>query len=275
MVRKPADLIQDELRNSHPVVLISGNGLPIYYRWRLGAAVFGESPTGDKTCYYESIRYSLLELIPDPGLDSYRVTLEMRQLEVKPMGPGDKETHSYIGAYFGHIEQLGDNGSPIHSVFHVPYADSHANAAAPQAGLPLPVNAPVPPRQTNVVRFNASEILLNPNREPTICQRQLGNSKLENHQEIFGLWRTFRIDVTPKDVVVSLKQNNGDFDEIMSANAEKLQGALNALQKQVNKDNPGTGMTVPIWKPRLPMGIWSYRASLALRNVSIAPLPAP
>ena len=124
----PLAEIQRKLRAGEEVELIGATGLPKYYRWRLGGGEFGTCPTGEKTCYYESVGYSLLELVPNPGIDGYRLTLDIRHIGAAggpPVGPD----RSWLGPYLAEAESPTANGRSVHTLLGATYSDIHPNAA--------------------------------------------------------------------------------------------------------------------------------------------------
>ncbi len=48
-----------------------------------------------------------------------------------------------------------------------------------------------------------------------------------------------------------------------------------ALQADIDRLPQPTGITIPYWTPRLPLGVSAEGSALTVRNVTIAPLPTP
>ena len=62
------------------------------------------------------------------------------------------------------------------------------------------------------------------------------------------------------------------YSTVAALAAEPTRTAYAGLQNLMNLDEPGSAVPVPVWSPRMPLGIWSYRAAVSLRNVIISPL---
>jgi serine/threonine-protein kinase len=267
----PQEFIRKELQAGRPVQLIGSIGLPKYYRWRLGGGGFGAAITGDNTCYYESIGNTLFEIVPDPEIDSYRLMLDIRHLGIKKGDQAKDDDRSYIGPYFGHAEFAAADGRPVHSLFGLTFADIHPNAALPAADPKAAAAA----KAINVVRPRGVAITLDPKLDPSITQHQFAPFEFASNNGPVGPWRTFRIEVTPKRVWVGWKIGFGSFQTVLDAPRETLQQSNAFIQSQYGKDHLGSAIAIPEWSPRMPMGIWSYKASLSIRNVTISPLPLP
>ncbi len=116
--RDEAERIRKELRAGRRVVLVGETGPPRWHRWAFGAAALGQSSTGDGSCSFEATYISLLELLDDPGIDSYQVTADIRFLYTKPEpGPDGQiklrgSAAALIGLYFGYTAPNAADGIP-------------------------------------------------------------------------------------------------------------------------------------------------------------------
>jgi serine/threonine protein kinase len=266
----PVDLvevIQKQLQAGKEVPLIGETGQPMYYRWRLGGGGFGISTTSDKSCYYESIGNTFLELIPDPGIDSYRVVLQLRQEGGKNNEQANDEDRSFIGPYFGYAELATTDGKMVLSMFALSFADTHKNGK-----LPASKKNNMPAQPINVVKPRGAVIPLDPQSGPHFNQKELKPFQFSSLNNRVGPWRTFQIDVKPKQVWVGWKDEDGTYKTVIDVSNEKLQETNAILQTQFGMDHPGTGILLPQWGPRMPIGIWSYKASVSVKNVTISPL---
>jgi hypothetical protein len=88
---RPVREMQQALAEGHPVELIGADGRPRWFRWRAGGAPLESSP-GRATFAFNSYKVGLLELLPDPGRDSYRLQAEVRHDQGTAAG--------HVGLYF-------------------------------------------------------------------------------------------------------------------------------------------------------------------------------
>jgi serine/threonine-protein kinase len=259
----PAEEIRKRLRAGESVTLIGQTGLPRYHLWQLGGGEFGACPTGEKTCYFESVGHGLLELVPDPGIDRYRLVLDIRHVSAaggRPVGPD----RSYVGPYLAQAVSPTVDGRPVHTFFAATFADIHSN------GAPAGVAAA---QTSNVVRFRSVAVSLRQNRDPGLHQRViLPPLPFAQSANLAGEWRTFRIDVTPEGVTIDWKNPDGAFVSLCKIQGEAIRDHYAELESDMNRDEAGSGVVVPPWSPRMPLGIWSFRAGVSLRNVVISPL---
>ena len=89
--------IQKDLAAGKPVTLLGATGTPRYARWQLGNAAFTIARNSEDACSYFTTNFGLLELLPDPGIDRYRIGATIRQLDreqvaVDEKPPNDKKT---------------------------------------------------------------------------------------------------------------------------------------------------------------------------------------
>lgn len=265
----PSETILKELQAGRSVTLIGSTGPPNYSRWRLGGSAFGVSTNGEKVCYYESLGHELLELVSDPGIDRYRVTLEILQLESRqrPTTIGS----SYLGPYWGYTEQATANGRPFHAYYSVTYSD-----ILPNATEPAQPDLGIPEQFIHVVRFRSTGLSLEPHRDPNPFWKVIGKPfKFQGAGGSVGKWRTFQIDVSPEGIAIAWKdEKTGESISLRKLSGPEAIAQFAHIQKRVNEAEPGTAIVLPEWSPRMPLGIWSHGCAVGLRNVVITPLPS-
>ncbi len=94
-------LLQRELAAARPAELIGDKGLPSWYQWRTGKTLL-RNPAADREPFaLKTWSLSLLELLPDPLCDSYRLRAEVRA-ESNDLGQ--------VGLYFAHHEHATGQG---------------------------------------------------------------------------------------------------------------------------------------------------------------------
>jgi serine/threonine protein kinase len=265
----PVEEIRAELAAGRRVTLVGETGLPRWHRWALGPTALGESTAGDRSCYFESMQHSLLELLPDPGIDRYRLTADVRFLFTKvALGPDGKphplgEPATLVGLYVGHAARATADGRPAHFTLAVTFMD-HLTPEVRAAGI----------TQASA-QLRTSLILLHPNAVPEDLTAGVGRSirfpPVENPP---GAWRRVRVDVSPAGVEVFWATKP---DRPLAPLAELTAADLNRLyvaaRDQAEGKYPGLGLPAPDWHPRMPVGIWCRGAAMSVRNVVVAPLP--
>jgi hypothetical protein len=93
--REPAREIEARLRRGESVTLIGPTGKPKYQRWVVGAGGT-EDPRGETPFLVSSAGGGLLELVPDPQNDRFRLSAEFRVESSTTM-------QSDAGIYFAHV----------------------------------------------------------------------------------------------------------------------------------------------------------------------------
>ena len=257
-------------------------GSPLIRPRRFARLKAGETVTPDRETGLP--RYTAGNLAVARGLPNRRrlATTNPSGILLKSCGSGDRPlppdadirhrcgrrtargTGRVVGPYLAHAESKTTDGRSVHTLFGLTYSDIHPNAG--------PNGAPAGQPQ-NVVRFRSAAISLRPSRDPGLHQRVIPPPlPFAQSANLTGDWRTFRIDVTPDGIRVEWKDQDGTFVPVSTMAGDPTRLAYDGLQTVMNKDEPGSGVIVPDWSPRMPLGVWSFRAGVSLRNVTISPL---
>ena len=265
----PQRLIGDELRAGRSVNLVGKTGLPLWHRWGIGAAALGASTAGDDSCYFHAVQQSLLELVPDLGIDRYQVTGDVRlmfagamiDLENKKESQG--EPGSLIGIYFGYAAPLSRDGVPVHFMFTTTFNDN------------LPPQLKAAKISKAAVQARTCYIVIRPNSPPTERTRSLSKAiKFTPADKLPGEWRRLRVTVTPDGVKLFWGSHPGEeMVQIAELSAGQLNAAYRSMAIELDAKHPGLAVTTPTWHPGMPVGICSRAASVTFRNVVIEPLP--
>lgn len=250
--------IRRELAAGRPVVLVGETGPPRYHRWALEQ---GELVTpADGTFGFLNRLDTLLELMPDPGIDRYRISAEVRQLEAVSQREGAPLTGYSVGVYFGYDFQLAPDGVRIHSFSSVAAADYRPNPAGPVPGeITYHDHLVVQPRL--VGRGGCSMDVAHVPSDPVAM--------------LPGPWRHFEVELTPDRIRVDFGQ---PFGKTVEHDSDAIQARIVALQTKLltpplSRFVQGVGL--PAWSPRRPFGLRVVGASTAVRNVVVTPLPLP
>jgi serine/threonine-protein kinase len=257
--------IQKELAVEKKVVLLGARGLPKYHAWKLQPATLGESPVKDGSACFQTAGTTLLELLPDPMSDHYRVSLELRHIQGSPPPPGGSITMSYVGMYFGEAGLNGVDDWQASASFAVQYTDIEPR--------PNPGGLPIVPRAF----LGTALYPFKPDRLPERYWRSEGGVNFEPRPEGYwpGEWRRITLEVAADQVKAAWESKPGSglppvpFFEMTG---ESARARYARMEKQLQIAAPGSRFE-PAWKPRMPFGIVAYASTVSFRNVVIEPLP--
>jgi hypothetical protein len=124
---RPVRAMQRELRAGRPVHIIENNKLR-WFRWPLGETGFLPDQEGSDFISFQTFNLTLLEVLPDPQLESYRFHAKICHAE----GGQDSE----VGLFFFLTRYQTPRG-PLLGLCSLTFNDlEDANAAPAKAGLP-------------------------------------------------------------------------------------------------------------------------------------------
>jgi eukaryotic-like serine/threonine-protein kinase len=239
-----------ELAAGRSVTLIGEKGLPKYTRWVFDTHTLGESSDDDKACHYVSPGRSLLELFPAPGINKYRLELELKHL-------GSPSEHCEVGVYFGYSLLPLPDATLLHSMFAVTFRDGDDETV---------FGAPRRPAVFGQLLFRQT-----PTEQGAPTRGQLADLDFEKRLWRPGPWRAIRIDSEPDLVMAYWRADSGEW--IPFLDPARFAAKLPPLRGQRNRAFPGAGDMVPLWNPDAPLGLVACKASLSVRNVVLTPLP--
>ena len=110
--RRRIEAIQKRLARGYSVLLVGSSGVPDWFRWRAIPGGFAPRNPDDPLCLSGTFA-SLLELLPDPGIERYRLRAEVKHL----LG----ETGE-LGIYVGYSLQTVDTGD-VHCYMPLRFRD--------------------------------------------------------------------------------------------------------------------------------------------------------
>jgi len=190
---------------------------------------------------------AVLQLLPDPGIDRYRVRAEFRQ-DQRVAVPGQKRDSrtAHVGLVLGHARVRAGTDSVVHSLLKVVYNE---HDLAPD----------------RVVCLTDLAILEQPLRTSAMHQHRGVSLPLGAGE---GEWRLLDVEVTPDEVTVRYGGPS------VTCPAVEIRHYLSDRLDAVRREMPqGADVAVPPWGPRLPIGIWVSESWVSVRNVTIEPLP--
>jgi len=253
--------IEQELAEGRSVTLIPQAGPPKWHRWVLGSPELGASPTGDGSCSFETMGRTFLELCPDPKAERYLIRAEIRFVrsklpaEVAPDGRAEGVTTA--GVYFGYSATPGAAGATAHAAFLVGFDDT-----------------PRRPPQPGAVQLRRFAQLQDPNGgKPAGYKSGLGNTPFDRTPTLPGPWRAVEIEVSRNAVQARWRKPDGTMILFANLTGDAIRKEYAGLPEKLEEQSPNHGASLPDWSPRMPLGIWTDRAAIDVRNVSVTPLP--
>jgi serine/threonine-protein kinase len=254
---RPLRRMQADLRRGSPVQPIGETGRPAWSRWRAGESGSQTSVSSDGTFTVHSWSLGLLELLPDPGLQSYRFDAQVRHRKSDRAGE--------VGIYVGHQSYPGQ---PAETHFFTQLTFNEVWRAEVPEGLGRPGDPP--PR--NAVRLFPHLYAEGGVTEHINWQMPGATGpNVETAGENHGGWHDLAISVTPAGLTATwdgqpFRLTSGDFSRIIDQQ-------LGVLRPRYSGD-PFVQVLSPQVHPRAGLGLYVRRGSASFRRVSLHPLPA-
>lgn len=248
------------LGRGEPVTLLGDGGLPGWYRWRQDPAGLAELDDGSRVAAFRADRLSLLELCEDPQRTRYRLSAEIRQLD-SPTRAGS------VGVYVGFEPIDLPGGGRADRWCGVEYSDLQNRALTHR------------PTQR---RIECLDCLAFARPDGVQDESRPGGGgwtafyPAPNTAVRAPPWRRFVLTVGPDEVAVEWSSPDSPTPlpplpafRAAAGRGEGTKAHLSYLRlRWPDQTLPDGG-----WHPRRPLGVYARRATLAVRNVTIEPLP--
>jgi serine/threonine protein kinase len=246
---EPRDVIRKEIAMGKSVRLLKSDGSPRWSEWPMSTGDLAFSDDDGGTCSFTARGCNVLLLLDDPGVDHYRIAVELCERRKSAMVDPDtgKPKNPYsdtVGLVLGFGSQLNADNSRKYSLEEIGFSEYDREGKAPQS------------RQLHLRELLIVE------RNP--LQRSISTSRGPGTPiapEVPGPpWRRLVLDVSSEAItaIVPTFSRALPVPEIMS----------NRRQLVANLHNTNLGAS-PDWSPRMPIGIWCYDAEVAFRNLII------
>jgi hypothetical protein len=238
--------VQQSLRDGKRVVLVEPTALHVQPYWGLGSCDIARSSDGETRFSLRALGATILHLLPDPGIDRYRVRAELRQDQRMEGG-----SHAAFGLAVGHARVSAGGSSVLHGWMTVGF---HERVSAGFTDLDVgfreyvaferPPKAPVKVSHLGpIMRLAAPD----PGKRP---------------------WRSLEVEVGPEGIAVrhdgrTVTYAAADIQRHWSNRAYEIRAAAPAV----------ADVSLPPWSPQLPLGLWAFQSWVSVRNVTIEPLP--
>jgi serine/threonine-protein kinase len=264
-LRKQLEALRQELAAGRAATPVPKVGLPGWREWR----VAGTGPTTNAAlegaCYIEAIDYALLDVLPAVGLDRYRVTLEFRHVaEIEPAAaPGAlvaRPSAAFVGLYLADERRTGADGTTFQPLLAITLNDLARVGVA---------KAP----QTHAALLRDALMSQRPEKPFHLDRKGIAQHLFTPSPGIPGPWRKLRLEITPDDIRARWGNPDGTFTSFKPLESGFSVAARQTdLQQRMNAVAPGAA--APPWDPaRLTVGVLCHRSGLAVRNLTVEPIP--
>jgi eukaryotic-like serine/threonine-protein kinase len=238
--------VVNDLRAGKKVELIGAKGPRVPVHWALGPCEMLVPPhSGSAGLVLKSNGRSFLTLLPDPGIDRYRLRLVVAQDRWIPAAPGGV-TDSAVGAFFGYRRFDLPTGETAHALLTVGYCE------------------PTPGAHNGGVRHWDFWFVERPLREHGRFNHSAGSVPLASLETVPGK-RTIEIDIGPNEVTLF-------HDSKRHARApHKLHRDWHELENGLNDTIRPNRVELGKWSVRHPVGVWVQESWVSIHSFSIEP----
>ncbi|MFO0847195.1 MAG: serine/threonine-protein kinase [Gemmataceae bacterium] len=253
-------VIERELAAGRAVTLIGEQGEPVWGRWLIGETDHRTfQPADGAFTVYTPAADGMLELVPAPQTESYKVTAEVRHEQGHGIGE--------VGLYVARQEHPG-GGAPVHFFTSLTFDDVSPvrEIVVPTPGSPRPSPPSRRPRLQTQVRSE-------PNVPPDLQWVMAGSAGPEFRPSGGTAWRAIELTVRQDGVDASWDGQQMRFtaEDIRRNVAEHLQRV-----KPRFPNDPFVQQLHPSFAPRGGLGLYLQRGTASFRRVRVEPLtPLP
>jgi hypothetical protein len=186
----------------------------------------------------------VLRLLPDPGIDRYRLRAVVRQdMILSEAQPGAPESYSRAGLSVAHDLVQPTDKREIHTLLTAGFRDAAGSRGAYLADRVV-VDRPL--RSFEGCVLTTAEQALDPSPDG---------------------WRVVELDVTPRSVTLTVD------GRAVSTELPYLKGRRADEWRHELRDDAGRPLALPDPSPRRPLGLWVSCCWASFRSVTIRPLP--
>ena len=251
--------MQAELQEGRAVELIGESGPPAWSRWRAGETHSKTLLASDGSFTLHAWALGLLELLPDPQVECYRLTGQVRHLKCDQ--PGE------VGLYFAHQACAGEK-APLHFCMQLTFNGVRASAGPGGLGKKSAKGT----SQQNAVRLFAHLYAEDGLAAPIDCRMPGATGPwLTPAGEDLDPWHAFTIDVNPSSL--SAAWDGQAFQLDRDALHQTLGEQMVTLRTRYPHDAVVQHLALRL-APRGGLGLYVWRGSASFRQLTLAPLPA-
>jgi serine/threonine-protein kinase len=255
--------LEAELDAGRPVALVGETSWPKWFRWRAGKHEQRTQIESDGTFSAEMLHphtSGLLELLPDPRTDRYKLNAQVRH----DLG----NSGNFVGLYVAH-RAYPRQPRDIQFFAQVRFESVAASGRPIVLGQPNPVPANHTQHMSLALRVLTDRIAplnmdhpWNETRGPRLLARGPRN----------GEWHDLEVTVTPKEVVASVDGNRMELPAVGLQN-ESLHAGIQVVREAFPADAVVQNLRLE-FAPRGGLGLVLYPlAAASVRRVTVTPLP--
>jgi Protein kinase domain len=263
--------MERDLAAGKAVTLVGETGPPRWFRPLHGGGAATEPGMSDGVFAFQSLDEALIELLPDPHLERYKFTAEVRHdkrsAEAFKGAPGKgapgSESVGGVGVYFGYHPYAFPTRDRAYHGLRLEFADDG----------PPPDRPELPWR--SAVRLIAFLNLLPFERGEQFEDIYQGSRPFVPVKLRPGPWRKLEIEVRPDSVrAFWWDEKTQKLQPVAQLDATGLKALTQSSQQSADKLNAlaGMGLTVQQFNPRSGLGLYAARGKASFRNVTIEPL---
>jgi serine/threonine-protein kinase len=248
--------IEAALVRGQPVTLVGEKGVPRWSEWQTGSWGSHLRRGDGGVCTIESGTAGLLEIVPDPQSNNYRLTAQIRH-ELSDAALGE------VGIYFARKSDRV-NQREIHFFTQVSFNAVWGDAAIRER-IPVPPNRPL--RKNFVGMF--TRLLWDEHVFPNV-DHKVSVAKVAEFEalgEKSGRWNDLVVDVTP--TIVTVRWNEQSVEVTPTSIQHSIDVDLKTIELPLR--SPLRGLR-PQFRPRGGLGLYVRRGTASFRRVSVIPL---
>jgi hypothetical protein len=250
---RPLHSLERDLHRGQTVTLIGRNDSPVWFRWQAGETTSKITSAKDQSFTILAWHTALLELLPEPQIESFRISADVREF--------DGRTWGSAGLYFRRTTfEIGK--SRFHWMCDWTFIDRQLLEEQPHLPAELQGTAIA---QLSVRCFKDEAALDSERRGAT--QSCLGS---RFRPEAMRDWHRLALEVTPEWIRVAL-----DGQQVGEERHDRLLYNLRVLRENLEHTSDGRGFTTetpyPALSARGGVGLFVDRCVASFRNVTIEP----
>jgi eukaryotic-like serine/threonine-protein kinase len=262
-LNQPGRIVEDyqsQLAGGRSVGLVGKTGMPKWHRWQAGGSRSQMVLADDRAFTIHTWTTALLELLPDPGAGSYRLTMQIRH--------ETSDINGEVGLYVGRTDYFNNN-KYVNFFTQIIFNDVH-----PRDELRPRVLESV--RHAESVRENSVLLL------PRIYEGETGSHfnvvsisgvagpHFKAMGQNNGRWHDLEVVVTPEGV--NALWNGSPFGMTAAAIQQKTNSSVTKFALREPDRLPREFRTV--FDSRGGLGLYVRRGSASFRSVTVSPLGA-
>lgn len=247
----PHAFAQRQLNSGKEVAVVENGRLQLPTAWQLGDAVLVEPTADEPFTSFASRDVALLTVMPDPGVERYRISARIHQMPVTPLIQAAISTgEPSVGIFWAYRETSFPDGTKARAFMALRFSDVQ----------PKPEKV----RKTYLSLWDLGQVET-PLALPIPDKKMRDNCPLELVPQLPGPTRELTVDVAPDQLVLHLP--NGSKAITATQLAENTAGLEKALSGVAN----GQALGTQDWSPRSPLGLYVDRSRVAVERFTITP----